>query len=204
MSGPVLLALLAAGLAVVVTRRRRVAVALVTAQALALTVVVLVDADGDRGALLAAGSLLVRALALGALLLWVVLRTRLERPVPAGVAPLVRAGAAIVLALLLAALVPEVGLDSREVEVAALALVAFGLVTAATRRSPLFAVTGFVLVENGVALAATAIPGGGNTIIELGAAVDLLVVALVAVVLHARIVETFGVADTRLLRDLRD
>ena len=39
-----------------------------------------------------------------------------------------------------------------------LALVAFGIVTAATRRATLFQVMGIVLVENGLALAALDAP----------------------------------------------
>ena len=52
------------------------------------------------------------------------------------------------------------GLDSRTTERAALALVAFGIATAATRRATLFQVMAVVLVENGLALAALGLPGG--------------------------------------------
>ena len=40
-----------------------------------------------------------------------------------------------------------------------LALVAFGIVSVATRRATLFQVIGIVLVENGLALAALELPG---------------------------------------------
>ena len=77
-----------------------------------------------------------------------------------GVAPFARAGLAVALALALPWLVPEDGLESRDSERAVLALVAFGLVCAATRRATLFQVLGIVLVENGLALAALELPGG--------------------------------------------
>ena len=62
-------------------------------------------------------------------------RTREPRPVRADAgAARARAAAAVALALLLVALVPPLGLDVAGAERAALALVAFGLVTVATRR----------------------------------------------------------------------
>ena len=72
---------------------------------------------------------------------------------------MLRAGLAVALALALTWLVPPIGLDSRTTERAALALVAFGLVTAATRRATLFQIIAVVLVENGLALAALGLPG---------------------------------------------
>ena len=77
----------------------------------------------------------------------------------ASVAPLARAGIAVAFALALTWLVPAIGLDSRDAERGVLALVAFGIVTAATRRATLFQVLGIVLVENGLALAALELPG---------------------------------------------
>src|SRR4029077_4669761 len=105
--------------------------------------------------------------------LLLVSRTRELRPVHARVPPLVRAGAAIAFALTLTWLIPTLGLDSRDGERAVLGLVAFGIVTSATRRATLFHVLGIVLVENGLALAALELPGGGSSVaIELGVAVD--------------------------------
>ena len=92
--------------------------------------------------------------ALATLFFVLVSRTREPRPVRAGVAPLVRAGGAVALALVLTWLVPTIGLVTRDAERAVLALVAFGVATTATRRATLFQVIGIVLVENGLALAA--------------------------------------------------
>jgi hydrogenase-4 component E len=203
MSGGLLWVLVAIGLAVVVVRRRSVAVALVTAQALVLVGFALYDAK-DAGDVVAAGALAVRAVALAALFLLLVSRTRELRPVHARVPPLVRAGAAVAFALTLTWLVPTLGLDSRDAERAVLALVAFGIVTAATRRATLFQVLGIVLVENGLALAALELPGGASLTIELGVALDLMLVALVAGVFHERIFAEFGAGDSAALRTLRD
>ena len=203
MSGGLLWILVAIGLAVVVIKRRSVAVALVTAQALLLVGFALDDARG-AGDVIAAGALAVRGVALAVLFLLLVSRTRELRPVHARVPPLIRAGAAIAFALTLTWLVPALGLDSRDGERAVLALVAFGIVTAATRRATLFHVLGIVLVENGLALAALELPGGGSLTIEVGVAFDLMLIALVAGVFHERIFAEFGAGDSAALRTLRD
>jgi hydrogenase-4 component E len=190
------------GLLVLVVRRRSFAVAIVTLQALLLAAKALEDAS-TRGEVAAGVALGVRAVALAALFGFVVSRTREPRPVRAGTAPLVRAGAAVAFALALIALIPQLGLGSRNLERAVLALVAFGLITAATRRATLFQVIGIVLVENGLALAALRLPGG-SALIEFGVAFDLMLVTLVAVVFHERIFAEFGAGDTAALRSLRD
>ena len=203
MSGGLLWILMAIGVTVVVIRRRSVAVALVTVQALVLVGFALYDAQ-DGGDVVAAGALAVRAVALAALFLLLISRTRELRPMHARVPPLVRAGAAVAFALTLTWLVPTLGLDSRNGERAVLALVAFGIVTAATRRATLFHVLGIVLVENGLALAALELPGGGSLTIEVGVALDLMLIALVAGVFHERIFAEFGAGDSAALRTLRD
>ena len=203
MNGALLWMLVAIGLTVVVVRRRSVAVALVTAQALILVGVALYDAAGVGDAV-AAGALAVRAVALATLFLLLVSRTRELRPVHARVPPLVRAGAAVAFALTLTWLMPTLGLDSRRAEWAVLGLVAFGIVTAATRRATLFHVLGIVLVENGLALAALELPGGASLTIELGVALDLMLIALVAGFFHERIFAEFGAGDSAALRTLRD
>jgi hydrogenase-4 component E len=198
MSGELVWLLVALGLAVVVVRRRSLAVALVTVQALVLAITAMHDKPT------AAAVLAVRAIALGTLLLLVVSRTREPRPVRAGIAPIARAGLAVGFALALTWLVPSIGLDSRNAERGVLALIAFGITAAATRRATLFQVLGIVLCENGLALAALELPGGSSTAIELGVAFDLTLVAVVAAVFHERIFAEFGAGDTAALRSLRD
>ncbi len=203
MSGALAWALVGLGLAVVVVRRRSVAVGLVTAQALVLVGVALRDA-ASRADVLAAGALAFRAVALAMLFLLLVARTRESRPVRARVSPLVRGGVAVTLALTLTWLVPEIGLTSRDAERAVLALIAVGTATVALRRATIFQVLGIVLVENALALSALELPGGASLVIELGVALDLILVALVAGVFHERIFAEFGAGDTAALRTLRD
>src|SRR5207244_2717504 len=108
------------------------------------------------------------------------------------IAPLVRAGLAVAFALALTWLIPTIGLGSRDAERAVLALVAFGIITVATRRATLFQIIGIVLVENALALSALELPGGASLAIELGVALDLVLVAVVAGVFHERIFVEFG------------
>ena len=196
-------AVVALGIGVVVVRRRSIAVGLVTAQALLLAAAALGEGS-SLDATVAATALVLRGAVLAALLLLLVRRTRETRPVRAGATPLARAAAAVALALTLIWLVPPIGLDSLAAERATLTLVAIGLVTAATRRATLFQVLGIVLVENGLALAALSLPGTSSLAIEVGVAVDLLLIALVAGVFHERIFAEFGAGDSAALRTLHD
>lgn len=200
MNGGLAWALVALGVGVVVARRRSVAVALVTIQALVLAAAAVTDAS-DGGEVAAAMVLAFRAGVLGAVL---IARTREPRPVPAHVSPLVRAVCAVTLALVLAWLVPPLGFAAADVEHAALALVAFGLVTVATRRATLLQLVGIVLVENGVALAALELPGAASLLTEVGVACDLALLVAVAAVFHERIFVRFGAGDSSSLRALRD
>lgn len=202
MSGALVWLLVALGLAVVIVRRRSIAVGLVTVQALVLAATAAHAAGGND--VFAACALAVRAVALGALLLFVVSRTREPRPVRAGLSPLARGGIAVALALALTWLVPVLGLDSRNVERGVLALVAFGAATVMLRRATLFQVLGIVLTENGLALAALRLPNGSSLAIEFGVALDLTLIALVAAVFHERIFAEFGAGDSAALRTLRE
>ncbi|HEY6796006.1 MAG TPA: hypothetical protein VI248_15125 [Kineosporiaceae bacterium] len=190
------------GLAVVALQRRTIALGAVTAQALLLVAPALAGAR-DGGQLAAAIALAVRALALATVFLVVTHRTRDPRPVQQGSAPLRRVALAVALALALTWLVPHVGLPSRGPERVVLALVAFGLLVAATTAATVFQVLGIVLVENGLALAALQLPGT-SWLIELGVAFDLTLIAVVASVFHERIFTEFGAGDTSALVTLRD
>jgi hydrogenase-4 membrane subunit HyfE len=203
MSGALVWTLVALGLAVLVVRRRSLAVALVTAQALVLIGFALDEAE-TSGDVLATAALAVRAAVLAGLFLLLVSRTRLTRPVRARIPPLGRAGIGVAFALGLTWLVPDIGLSSRDAERGVLALLAFGVATAALRRATLFQIIGIVLVENALALAALQVPGGASVAIELGVALDLILVALVSVVFYERIFAEFGAGDSAVLRTLRD
>jgi hydrogenase-4 component E len=196
-----LLVLLA--LAIVFVQRRSVAVALVTAQALVLAGIAFGQA-GTGGEVIASAALATRAVALGALFLLVVVRSREVQPVRARMGPAGRAGMAVGLILALTGLVPNLGLSSRAGERAVLALVAAGLICTATRRATLFQVLGIVLVENGLALAALELPRMSPLVIELGVTLDLTLIAFVATLFHLRIYAEFGAGDSGALRSLRD
>ena len=120
-------------------------------------------------------------------------------------APLARAAAAVALALALIWLIPPIGLDSQAAERATLTLVAIGLVTAATRRATLFQVLGHrPRRERPRARGARRSRERSSLAIEIGVAVDLLLIALVAGVFHERIFAEFGAGDSAALRSLRD
>jgi len=190
------------GLTVLVVRRRTIAVGAVTGQALVLVGLAVRDA-GNVGDRLAAVALAARTVGLAAFFLLLITRTREAGPIRAGVAPLRRGGLGMALALVLAWLVPTTGLTSRDAGRAVLALVAFGLVVAATRRATLFQILGVVLIENGLVLAALQLPQT-SMLIEVGVAFDLTLIALVGGVFHHRIFAEFGAGDTDALRSLRD
>jgi hydrogenase-4 component E len=203
MSSAVIWIVVALGLGVPTLRRRSMAIALVTAQALLLAATAAVQADG-REELVASAALVCRAVLLCGLLLVVVRRTREAAPVRADAGPVVRGAAAVGLALLLALLVPSLGLGDRDAERALLALIAFALVTIATRKATVFHIAALVQVDNALAVAALAATGGLPGLIELGVAADLIVVVLVAALLHARIYAEFGSGDSAHLGALRD
>ncbi len=205
MSGPLVAAVLALGLGVIVVRRRSVAIALVSAQSLLLGAGALHLAGGRSSEFLVASIvLLVKAVALPALLLGVLRRTRETRRVAPATGPLVRLAGAGALALLAGALVPPLGLGDARTEHAAVALVLVGIAIVVARRPALLQLMGLIVAENGLSLLAISVPGGLPWVIELGAVFDLGVVVVVAAAFTQRIYDELGTGDTELLRGLRD
>lgn len=203
MNGALIWLVVALGLGVLVLRRRSLAVAGVSLQALLLAGVSAAQVHGRADAI-ATGALAMRALLLCVLLFFVIHRTREVRPVRADSGPLVRGSAGIGVAIAFAWLLPTLGLGDRNAERAVLALVAFGLVAAATRRATVFQIVALVQIDNALALAALAGAPGLPALVELGVAGDLIMVVLVATLLHTRIFREFGSADSRHLGQLRD
>jgi hydrogenase-4 component E len=202
---PLMVALAACGLAVVVVRRRSVAIALVAAQSLALGVVAVADGLGESAALSTAGiALVAKAVALPALLVWVVRRTREPRLIVEERHALSRAVAAAAVTLALVALVPQVVPHDPAAQKGAVALLALGIAIAVLRRSAIFQALGFLVAENGLYVAALIAPGGLPAVIELGLVFDLVVVVVVAAAFSAKIHEHLGTGDTGLLGELRD
>jgi hydrogenase-4 component E len=164
-------------IAVIFVRRRSIAIAFVTLQSLLLAGAAFARAPARSGEfLVASGALLVKALAIGAILLWSVRRTREAKPVVDDVSPLFRVVAAV----------------------------AVGITIIALRRATLLQALGLLVAENGIATIATGAPGGVPLLIELGALFDLMVIVVIATAFHDRIFGEFGSGDVAALRELRD
>jgi hydrogenase-4 membrane subunit HyfE len=204
-SGWLVTAILALGLAVVVVRRRSIAIGLVAAQSLALGFGALgLASERSNAFLVASFVLLVKAVVLPVLLGRVMLRTREPRLVGAAAGPLMRLALAGAAALLAATLVPRLGLSSAHTERTAVALLLVGIAIVVARRPVLFQLLGLIVAENGLSLLAISVPGGLSYVIELGALFDLVLVVTVAAAFTRRIHAELGTGDTELLRGLRD
>ena len=93
---------------------------------------------------------------------------------------------------------PTIGLDSRDAERGVLALVAFGIATVGDcggRRSSRCSAS--CSSRTGSRSPRSSCPAASSLAIELGVALDLTLVALVAAVFHERIFAEFGAGDTR-------
>ncbi|MGZ5383128.1 MAG: hypothetical protein ACXWH0_03945 [Acidimicrobiia bacterium] len=87
---------------------------------------------------------------------------------------------------------------------AGIAIVLIGLLVLVTRRKAMTQIAGFLLLENGIALVAFLTTAGLPLVIELGGALDLLLVVLVLQVITGRMLSEFGATDLNQLRELRD
>ncbi|QEC48450.1 hypothetical protein FSW04_13310 [Baekduia soli] len=205
MSGTLLWALVALGLAVVVARRRSVAIALVAVQSVLLGASAMTGAIGDEHGLVVAGVVvLARGVGLPGLLLWVVRGTREPRRVASERSVLGRLVLAVAAVGAAAALIPRFGLDEPGAERAVAALLVLGIVIAAVRRPVVFQALGVLVAENGIYLAGLTVAGGIPGAIELALLFDVLVVLTVAAAFGSRIHEVFGTSDTSLLAELHD
>jgi hydrogenase-4 component E len=198
-------ALVALAFGVMLVRRRSLATLLVGAQALLLGVAALALA-GDRPTefAVAAVILLVRAVALPALLVF----TRRRTPEPYLVVPattvLIRLLVSAVVVLVAVASIPPLGLGDPAAEHGAVALLSLGIAIVVMRRPALLQVLGILVAENGIYLLAISVPGGLPFIIELGVLFDLVLVVTVAAAFTQKIHGEVGSGDTDLLRGLRD
>jgi hydrogenase-4 component E len=205
MSGPLVAALVALGLGIVVVRRRSVAIALVSAQSLLLGAGALGLAHERSVDYVVAGLILVaKAGVVPALLVFTLRRTRERRLVAAAAPALARLLACAVVALVVSATIPSLGLDSEAAERGAFALLAIGIFVVVIRRPLLFQAIGLLVAENGIYLLALSAPGGMPFVVDLGVLFDLILVVTVAVGFTHRIHGEFGTGDTEYLRGLRD
>jgi hydrogenase-4 component E len=205
MSGALVAVLVALGLGVAVVRRRSVAIALITAQSLVLGAGALALADERSANFLVASLILVaKAGVLPALLIFTLRRTRELRLVPAAAPGFARLLAGAVIALVVSATMPALGLESEAAERGAFALVAIGIFVVVVRRPVLFQAVGLLVAENGIYLLALSAPGGMPFVVELGVLFDVMLVLTVAVGFTHGIHREFGTGDVDRLRGLRD
>jgi hydrogenase-4 component E len=131
---------------------------------------------------------------------------------PRDTEPLVNVPASLLAAALLTLLAYAVsrplteldpGPTTRAVPVA-MAMVLLGFFVLVTRRRALAQVSGFLLLDNGIAATAFLVTSGVLVLVELGVSMDLLLVVLVLQVLTARVRAAFGDTDIDELRELRD
>jgi hydrogenase-4 component E len=205
MSSTVLVALVALGFGVMLVRRRSLAILLVAIQALLLGIAALaLTGESGRGLVVAGIILLVRAVALPALLTLARRRTPEPGPVAPGTTVGFRLLVATVVALATMAVIPPLGLGDRALEHSAVALLSLGIAIVAMRRPALLQVLGILVAENGVYLLAISVPGGLPFVIELGVLFDLAIVVTVAAAFTQKIQDEVGTGNTDLLRGLRD
>jgi hydrogenase-4 component E len=204
MSTATIAALVALGFGVMLVRRRSFAIWLLTAQSLLLGVVALTLVDEESGLLVAGIILIVRAVALPALLALTRRRTPESGPVTPATTVVVRLLVATVVSLVAVAAVPPLGLGNAAAEHGAVALLCLGIAIVVMRKPALVQVLGILVAENGVYLLAVSVPGGLPFAIELGVLFDLALVVTVAAAFTQKIHGALGSGDTDLLRGLRD
>lgn len=204
MSSAVIAALVGLGFGVMLVRRRSLAIGLLTAQSLLLGVATLTFAEEGSSLLVAGSILVVRALALPALLVLARRRTPEPGPVAPATTVVVRLLVATVVSLLAVASLPALGLADPPAEHGAFVLLCLGIAIVVMRRPAVLQILGILVAENGVYLLAVSVRGGLPFLIELGVLFDLVLVVTVAVAFTRRIHGELGSGDTNLLRVLRD
>jgi hydrogenase-4 component E len=197
-------ALVGLGFGVMLVRRRSFAIWLLTAQSLLLGVAALTLAEEGSGLLVAGAILVVRAVALPALLALTRRRTPEPGPVTPATTVVVRLLVATVVSLVAVASVPPLGLGNAAAEHGAVAMLCLGIAIVIMRRPALVQVLGILVAENGVYLLAVSVRGGLPFAIELGVLFDLALVVTVAAAFAQKIHGEIGSGDTDLLRGLRD
>lgn len=194
------------------TRSARQAVALVALQALLLSAVAVTAAfhAETKPVHLLVGAGLVLVVKAGILPLTmglVITRARTNGPMPFALPRAV----AVVFAVAVSLITIEsfsgepfnTPLGAERALPAAVALILLGLQTMLIRHHAVAQITGFLAIENGMALAALTATYGMPLVIEFGVLLDVLLAVMVAFVYFRRIDELHGELATRVLRELR-
>ncbi len=96
------------------------------------------------------------------------------------------------------------GLPTKDSLAVALAIVLIGFFTMIARKKAVTQVVGFMVVENGLFLAATSAAYGMPLIVELGLSFDLLVAALIIGIYAHRLQDAFDSVDVSKLTGLKE
>jgi hydrogenase-4 component E len=156
----------------------------------------------------AALTVLIKGLVLPRVLKRVIERLNVTRElvmnvnVPTGL--LICGGLAILAFVITQPIIPLGYLLTRDSLAIALAIVLIGLFTMIARRKAITQLVGFLMMENGLFLGATAAAYGMPLIVELGVFFDVLVVGLIAGVYTQRIHDAFDSLDTSKLVGLKE
>lgn len=204
-------ALLLTAVLVVWRRQLRALVGLLAWQGLALGLIPVTTGVHTHDLTLAAVGVLVLALR-GAAIPWLLARLLREEGAPRESRPLVNTPAsllsvAVLTALAYAASRPLVALEATPAVHAApvaLAVVLVGVFVLVTRRRALSQVTGFLMVDNGIAALAFLTTAGVPLIVELGASLDILLAVIILQTLTGRMRLKFGRTDLDELAELRE
>jgi hydrogenase-4 component E len=204
------IAMVVIGVLLVWTRWPNHVIALVALQSMLLATVGLVTAIHTHRDHLYVGAGLVlgvKGVALPALMVALIRRARANGEMPSAVPRTVGIAAAVVVSL--ATIETFTGdpfrtaLGATRALPAALALILLGLQVMMTRHHVVAQIAGFLVIENGMALAALTATYGMPLVIEFGVLLDLLLAVMVAFVYSRRIHEAHGDLLTTVLRELR-
>jgi hydrogenase-4 component E len=194
------------------TRSSRQAIVLVALQAALLAGVALVAASHEETKtehLLVGAALIlvVKAAVLPVLMALLVTRARANGPMPFAVPRGLAVAGAVLLSLIVIENFSgepfETPLGAARALPSAVALILLGLSAMVTRHHVVAQIVGFLVIENGMALAALTATYGMPLVVEFGVLLDLLLAVLVAFVYSRRIHELHGELATRVLRELR-
>ena len=203
--------LLLSAVLIVWRRELRAIVALLSAQGIALAAIPLIDGLYHSEGLLVglgAGVLLLRAAVLPGVLYHLVTR---QVPARRESMPVLGTSLSLLITALLTVVAfaltrPIVNLQSTVSSTAvpvSFAVVFIGIQVMATRRRALSQTVGFLMVDNGITSAAFLLTSGVPLVVELGASLDVLLVALILAALARRVQAAFGDTNVGDMRELR-
>lgn len=156
----------------------------------------------------AALTVVIKAIVLPRILKAVIERLNVKRELELNInipSSLLVCGALVILAFYITQPIISLGfLLTRDSLAIALAIVLIGFFIMIARRKAVTQVIGFLVIENGLFLAATAAAYGMPLIVELGVFFDILVAGLIIGVYTHRLQDTFDSVDTTKLTALKE